>query len=121
MFAVLGPCGPMAVNSTELFPGRICGHRGSIDSCLRSTTTVDAPDDEGTLDSLPKPIAAMILPSVPQLPPERSTASHKMTGEPPSIAVFFKLPDAQNPTHCPSGEKKGPRAPSVPGNSLTVI
>ena len=36
-------------------------------------------------------------------------------GGPPLNATFFKVLPAANPTHWPSGEKKGYVAPSVPG------
>ena len=37
---------------------------------------------------------------------------------PPSTCTFFNSPPAQKATHFPSGEKNGPRTPSVPGNSV---
>ena len=41
-----------------------------------------------------------------------------LTGEPPVMGTFLSwLGPAINPTHCPSGEKNGLIAPSVPGNS----
>ena len=55
-----------------------------------------------------------MLPSSPQLAPRPAGASHKETSSPPSIRVFFSFPCAKNPIHCPSGEKKGAYAPSVP-------
>jgi hypothetical protein len=61
----------------------------------------------------------MILPSSPQLAPDRFAASHSMMGAPPSIAIFFRFPAAQKPTQTPSGEKNGKRAPVVSWSSTT--
>ena len=40
------------------------------------------------------------------------------TTAPPSTGILFTLPRETNPTHCPSGEKNGAMAASVPGNSM---
>ncbi len=37
-----------------------------------------------------------------------------VTVAPPVLAIFFSFPSAKNPIHCPSGEKNGYSAPSVP-------
>lgn len=37
-----------------------------------------------------------------------------VTTTPPVIAIFFSLPSAKKPIHCPLGEKNGEEAPSVP-------
>ena len=62
----------------------------------------------------------MMLSSSPQLAPRPEGASHKEIGSPPSIRVFFSFPAAKNPTHCPSGEKNGAYAPSVPDNGTAL-
>lgn len=52
-------------------------------------------------------------------PPARPTgAQARITGAPPLVETFLSLLAAKNPTHRPSGEKKGFRAPSVPGIGL---
>ena len=56
---------------------------------------------------------------VPQVAPTRGKAtSHRGRGLPPARATFFNLLSDQKPTHCPSGEKKGFTASSVPGIGL---
>ena len=62
----------------------------------------------------------MMLSSSPQLAPRPEGGSHKEIGSPPSIRVFFSFPAAKNPTHCPSGEKNGAYAPSVPDNGTAL-
>ena len=47
-------------------------------------------------------------------PPRLLSASASVTAAPPVTAIFLSLPPAKNPTHCPSGEKNGPSALSVP-------
>ena len=57
----------------------------------------------------------MIVSSDPQLAPNTAGVSQiVVAGPPPPTDIFFSAPALQNPTHCPSGEKKGPDAPSVP-------
>src|SRR6267142_1469451 len=48
------------------------------------------------------------------LRPRPFGASASVTAAPPLTEIFFSFPPAKNPTHWPSGEKKGFRAPSVP-------
>src|SRR5262245_17842875 len=50
----------------------------------------------------------------PNNPTRRAGASQITTGGPPPAGAFFSLLSAQKPIHWPSGEKKGPTAPSVP-------
>src|SRR5262245_52758981 len=50
----------------------------------------------------------------PNNPTRRAGASQITTGGPPPAGTFFSLLSAQKPIHWPSGEKKGPTAPSVP-------
>jgi hypothetical protein len=38
---------------------------------------------------------------------------------PPATWTFFSLRSWKKPIHCPSGEKKGVMAPSVPAMGLT--
>ena len=58
-----------------------------------------------------------IVPSVPQLPPYGLGASQSTMGSPPDTATFFSLWSAKKPIQRPSGEKNGPKAPSVPGST----
>src|SRR5262249_38084626 len=60
------------------------------------------------------PLLAMILPSSPQLPPFMEEAVLKVSASPPWTEIFFSFSAEKNATHCPSGEKKGEWAPSVP-------
>ena len=62
--------------------------------------------------------AKAIIPWLPQLAPRGSAASPRVTAAPPLTETFFSFPPAKNPTHWPSGEKKGSTAPSVPGMGL---
>ena len=53
--------------------------------------------------------------SDPQLAPNTAGVSQIVVAGPlPPTDVFFSAPPLQNPTQRPSGEKKGPDAPSVP-------
>ena len=54
-----------------------------------------------------------MIPWLPQLAPRGSTASPRVSAAPPLTETFFSFPPAKNPTHWPSGEKKGLTAPSV--------
>src|SRR5713226_4414233 len=63
--------------------------------------------------------AKMMLWSSPQAPPRAVGASHKAIAVPPSTEIL-SFPPAKNATHCPSGEKKGAKAPSVPANSVAL-
>src|SRR5215471_18185422 len=56
----------------------------------------------------------MIVSSGPQLAPRLTEALHRVKGAPPLRETLFSLPSAKNPTECPSGEKNGLSAPSVP-------
>ncbi len=60
--------------------------------------------------------AKMIEPSGAQVPPmETGGASARAVGAPPESATFFNSLPTKNASHSPSGEKKGSKAPSVPG------
>src|ERR1700686_5394956 len=114
-------CVALAVNNTALPPGRICGQRWALSPLCKSVTGVGGPPAEGIRDSPPTgPSAAMILPSSPQLPPSPLAASHKVISEPPSTEIFLSFPSEKKATHCPSGEKKGAHAPSVPTCSVAI-
>src|SRR5262249_27541716 len=106
------------VMSTAFPPGRICGQRWDISPFLPSGTvkgfgvpppaeTRNRPDSR--LDGV-----KMMVSSGPQLAPRLTEALHRVKGAPPLTETFFSLPSAKNPTHCPSGEKNGVSAPSVP-------
>src|SRR5260370_10327249 len=95
-----------AVNSTAFEPGKTCGQSTRAAFPVKSTIAVGDPPAEGTRHRRAEEFSvAMILPSSPQLPPNRSVASQRMIGDPAAIGVFFSLPPAQNATHCPMGEK----------------
>jgi hypothetical protein len=59
-----------------------------------------------------------MIPWLPQLAPLGSEALPRVRATPPVTEIFFSVPLAKNPTHWPSGEKKGLMAPSVPGIDL---
>src|SRR5450759_2902253 len=112
----------LAVNSTALPPGRICGQRWVNSPLCKSVTGVGGPPADGIRDRPPPmPSAAMMLPSSPQLPPPLlPLASHKVIAEPPSTEIFCNFPTEKKATHCPSGEKKGADAPCVPKSSVAL-
>src|SRR5262249_26839187 len=63
----------------------------------------------------------MMWPFGPQLIPAGSAVRHTVTTGPPASGTFLISPlvgcllsGCQKPTHCPSGEKKGLTAQSVP-------
>ena len=58
-----------------------------------------------------------IVSSLAQAPPRSATASHSVTVGPPVTAIFFSFPPLKKATHCPSGEKNGLAAPSLPGSA----
>ena len=63
------------------------------------------------------PLATKIV-SPSQVAPQGASTLHRVTGEPPPIAIFRsrESPYEKNPTHCPSGEKNGLAASRlVPG------
>ena len=51
----------------------------------------------------------------PQAPPSGLGASATVMAGPPVSETFFSFPALKNATHCPSGEKNGWLAFSVPG------
>jgi len=61
-----------------------------------------------------------MLPSSPQLPPPTPGLSHNGITGPPRTETFFSFPSAKKASHCPSGEKKGPSALSVPAISVVL-
>lgn len=111
----------LPVKSTALPPCSTCGHR-----CVTSPSAGDAsgsgfpPADDTrskrTLDV--EPGINTIVPSSPHAPPRPFGASHSVTPAPPATAIFFSLPPAKNAIHCPSGEKNGLSASSVPDNAV---
>ena len=64
--------------------------------------------------------AAMMLPSSPQLPPSPSPTPHRSITRPVSRETFFSRLVEKKATHCPSGEKNGACARSVPASSVAV-
>ena len=61
----------------------------------------------------------MRLPSSSQSPPVMAGSSPRRTAPPPSTGTLKIVPPVQKPTHCPSREKNGFMAPSVPASSVT--
>ena len=82
------------------------------------------PPADGTRSSVLPSLLVLLLgrkvmvPSSDQLPPRPFGASHSVTAAPPLTAIFFNFPLAKKATHCPSGEKNGPNAPSVPASAV---
>ena len=55
------------------------------------------------------------MPSAAHVPPRPTTGVSQIgTGAPPSTDERLSCPSAKKATHCPSGEKNGYAAPSVP-------
>src|SRR5262249_435867 len=106
--------------STTFPPGRTCGQRWLFSPSPSAVNGLGLPPAEGTIER-PTCVSsdAMMLPSSPQLPPRPAGASHRITGSPPSTASFLSLPAAKKATHCPSGEKNGAYAPSLPRSSTS--
>ena len=59
-----------------------------------------------------------MVPSSAHAPPRLLLASQIGDKPPPVARIFFSLPSAKNAIHCPSGEKNGLRAPSVPASGV---
>src|SRR5678815_2652923 len=59
-------------------------------------------------------------PSASHTPPYGSTSSASDTVAPVCRFVRLTVPPEKKPTDCPSGEKNGPYAPSVPGSTATA-
>ena len=60
----------------------------------------------GRLDECERTLQSIVVAS-PQLAPLKVCVSPIGTTAPPSTEVLFSLCPTRNPTHCPSGEKKG--------------
>ena len=105
-------------NSIASPPGNNTGERNRRSPFPRSTATtiLGAPPEAGT-DTIPSVgiLTKKMLSSDPQLGKNSNPESQIVTGSPPARAIFFTLCACQNPTHWPSGEKKGDLAPRVPG------
>ena len=99
-------------------PGRICGCTcaTSVFSTGRVVNGVGVPPVAATLQ-MPSRWLKTIRSSSAQVAPNGSPASDSFTAGPPTRDTFLRAPADQKPTHCPSGEKNGPSAPSVPGTS----
>src|SRR6266571_897003 len=108
-----------AVNKTALSPGKICGQRWTIVPDVSSVRGLAVPPDEGILTRA-KLQTARIKPSSPQLAPLLRGQSVMRIAGPPLSGIFFSVPSEKNPTHCPSGEKKGALAFSVPCKSIAL-
>src|SRR5579862_6139420 len=107
----------VAVNSTDLLPGRTCGQRCAVSPCVNSVTGVGVPPAEEIRDKPPFAVSVrMMLPSSPQLPLRLvpPPVSQRGIAAPPSTEIFSSFPPAKNPTHCPSGEKNVANTPCGP-------
>src|SRR5262245_17621315 len=107
------------VKSTALPPGRTSGQRWDTSPFVGSGM-VRALGVPPAADTANRPDVAaagvkMMVPSGPQLAPRLRNAPQRVKGAPPPRETLFSLPSAKNPTDCPSGEKNGLSAPSVPG------
>ena len=111
------------VTSTARPPGSHCGHRCELSPAAKSSVVrargVPPPSDTRKTPDVSLGAKA-ISPDGLQLAPQPVGASARMAGVPPAIGAFFSFPSAKNPTHFPSGEKNGRRAPSVPGSARGV-
>src|SRR5437867_7578460 len=106
------------VKSTALPPGRISGQRWEASPFLRSRMVRGfgvPPAAETRNRPELKEGVSMMLSSGPQLAPRTAAALQRVKAAPPLSETFFSLPSAKNPNDCPSGEKNGLSAPSVPG------
>src|SRR3970040_596037 len=110
--------------SNALPPGRISGNLCVFSAFLVSgvVSTCGLPPAAGTVE-IPVPGVVLgvkkIMSSDPQLAPRPAGASQRVKVAPPPTGTFFNFPGAKKPIHCPSGEKKGPYAPSVPAIDFT--
>ena len=110
-----------AVNNTAFAPGRTCGQRWVSSPAASSVNATGEPPVAGIRASTPIRLSsAMMLPSSPQLPPRPLGAEDNAMAAPPSTEILLSLLLLKKPTHCPSGEKKGAEAPSVPASSVAL-
>lgn len=94
-------------------PGSMCGRVQEPRSSLTATSWGTPPVPRIVVGRRPSSAANRIVPSVPQLPPYGLAAVKRSVGAPPETATFLSLLLAKKPIQRPSGEKKGPNAPSV--------
>ena len=111
------------VTSMARPPGSHCGQRWELSPAAKSSV-VSARGVPPWSDTRKMPDvsfgAKAISPDGFQLAPHPLGASASVVGVPPAIGAFLSFPPAKNPTHRPSGEKNGRRAPSVPGSARGV-
>src|SRR5262249_2194538 len=109
----------IVVKSSALPPGRISGQRWEVSPFLRSGVVkgfgVPPSAETSNRPEIESVGVKMMVSSGPQLAPRLRDALQRVIGAPPLRETFFSLPSAKNPTDCPSGEKNGLSAPSVPG------
>src|SRR5262245_2715053 len=112
----------LPVYRTALPEGSTCGQRCvASESCVVASGSGTPPSDDTRQRKRSGPFTAgvkTILSSRPQLPPRPLAASHRVIEAPPATATFFSFPPAKNASHCPSGEKNGLAAPSVPASGV---
>ena len=112
----------VAAKITALPPGRISGQRWLFSRFVESrlVRTCGVPP---AAEIFQRPevldVGNTIVSSGPQLAP-RGTASHKTTGAPPPIGTLVSPLELMNPTHFPSGEKKGQHTAFRPGDRLSL-
>lgn len=113
-----------SVKRTPPAPGRTSGNRWvfSRRSCAGVVNTSISPP---SADTRARPTllsgAKTIRSSSPQLAPRTLPTSATVVSAPPVIGTFMSPSRMRNPSHRPSGEKKGIDAPSVPSTSCASI
>src|SRR5512135_3813427 len=128
----------ITVNSSAFPSGSQCGSRWEYSSLFQSGV-VKLSGFPPSAETLERPAASpsvntMLLSRGPQAAPNSHPVSHNVPGTPPSTGTFFNVPpvqstdslldggkglvpsfeEVQNPTHLPSGDRKGMMPPSVP-------
>src|SRR5262249_49468040 len=101
---------------TAVPPGNNCGHRCEISPLSSFVSGSGLPPPSGTRNKPDACCAKTMKPSSDQLPPANDRVSHNVMAAPPDTETFLSRPSAKNAIHCPSGEKNGLIAPSVPGS-----
>src|SRR5262245_25213516 len=104
--------------------GSICGQPW-LDSFLARSTLVQGCGLPPAAETRKSPVlklgAKMMVSSAAHVAPTPAVVSAIVATVPPLTDIFFSLPSAvKNPIHCPSGEKKGAYAPSVPSIRLSA-
>src|SRR5262245_6322599 len=107
--------GPEDANRTNGSPGTASGQTWLFSSpanCVKARGAVPASSD--TRSSTDHSDANTIEWSADHVAPKALGTSVSVVTAPPLSGTFFRRPLEKNPSHCPSGEKNGIVAPSVP-------